>query len=1204
VSPGTFTESEVEDAALAWLEALDWTVAHGPDIAPDMLAAERGDYGDVILSRRLRDALARLNPDLPTEALDHAFRKLTRPEGPELIQCNRAVHRLLVNGVTVEYRTAEGNIRGAQARVIDFDNPTNNGWLAVNQFSVIENKHSRRPDVVLFVNGLPLAVLELKNAATEDATIWTAWQQLQTYKAEIPLLFSPNAILVASDGVEARVGTLSAGREWFKPWRTIEGEALADTLLPELQVVIEGVCDRRRFLDVVRDFLVFEDDGSGRLIKKMAGYHQFHAVQVAVRETLRAAELHAAVPSTRPVLTLVKPEPRARYRTHVPLVPLKAAAGAFGDAQHLPSDEDFEWVAVETRRRLRPGMFAARVEGRSMEPAIPDGALCLFSAPVEGTRQGKTVLVQLRDATDPETGERYTVKRYDSEKVVSDDGSWRHASITLRPINRAFKPIALAPEEGERLQVVAEFVEVLGEGSRDDSTTGDRRIGVVWHTQGSGKSLTMAFYAGRIIREPAMENPTVVLLTDRNDLDDQLFGTFSRCHDLLRQPPVQAESRAQLRELLSVKAGGVVFTTIHKFFPEEKGDRHPVLSDRRNIVVIADEAHRSQYDFIDGFARHMRDALPHASFIGFTGTPIELQDANTRAVFGDYISVYDIQRAVADGATVPIYYESRLAKLALDEAQRPTIDPDFEEATEGEEVERKEKLKTKWAQLEAVVGAAKRLEIVARDIVEHFEKRLDAMDGKAMIVCMSRRICVELYRELVRLRPDWAAEDDDKGLVKVVMTGSASDPPDWQAHIRNKPRREALANRFRDTADPLRIVLVRDMWLTGFDAPSLHTMYLDKPMRGHGLMQAIARVNRVFKDKPGGLVVDYLGLAHELKAALATYTESGGTGRTALDQEEAVALMLEKYEVCCGLFHGFDWVRWTTGKPQERLGLLPAAQEHILKQENGKERCGRAVRELSQAFALAVPHAEALAIRDDVAFFQAVQAVLAKRAPGDARPEEDLDHAVRQIISRAVAPEGVMDIFAAAGLQKPDISILSDEFLAEVRGMPQRNLAVELLQKLLKGEIKTRRRKNVVQARSFAEMLEETIRRYQNRAIEAAQVIEELIGLAREMREANARGEQLGLSEDELAFYDALETNDSAVKVLGDDTLRAIARELVETVRSNVTIDWTLRENVRAQLRVLVKRILRKHGYPPDKQEKATQTVLEQAEVLSAEWAK
>jgi len=1042
----TFTESTVEEAALAWLESIGWHIAHGPDIAPDMPAAERADYGEVVLAQRLRDALARLNPTLPAEALEDAFRKLTRPEGADLIQRNRALHRLLVDGVTVEYRDAEGRIRGAQARVIAFDNPANNDWLAVNQFTVVENKRERRPDVVLFVNGLPLAVLELKNAASEDATIWTAFQQLQTYKAEVPALFATNAVLVVSDGVEARAGTLTAGREWFKPWRTISGEALADAHMPELQVVIEGLLAPRRFLDLVRDFIVFEDDGGGRVIKKMAGYHQFHAVQVAVGETLRAAELARA------------------------------------------------------------------------------------------------------------------------DRVAEGGGRYEA-------------------------------------GGKPGGKPGDRRVGVVWHTQGSGKSLTMAFYAGRIIREPAMENPTLVVLTDRNDLDDQLFGTFSRCADLLRQPPVQAESRAHLRELLSVAAGGVVFTTIHKFFPEEKGDRHPTLSERRNIVVIADEAHRSQYDFIDGFARHMRDALPHASFIGFTGTPIELQDANTRAVFGGYISVYDIQRAVQDGATVPIYYESRLAKLALDEAERPKIDPEFEEATEGEEIERKEKLKTKWAQLEAVVGAEKRLGVVAHDIVEHFEKRLEAMDGKAMIVCMSRRICVELYREIVKLRPAWASEADDQGTVKVVMTGSASDPPDWQEHIRNKPRREALANRFRDAADPLRLVLVRDMWLTGFDAPSLHTMYVDKPMRGHGLMQAIARVNRVFKDKPGGLVVDYLGLAHELKQALATYTESGGTGRTALEQDEAVAVMLEKYEVCCDLFHGFNRSKWTTGTPQERLGLLPPAQEHILAQENGKDRCVRAVRELSQAFALAVPHLEALRIRDDVAFFQAVQAVLAKRAPGDMRPEEELDHAVRQIISRAVAPEGVVDIFAAAGLKKPDISILSDEFLAEVRGMPQRNLAVELLQKLLKGELATRRRKNVVQARSFAEMLEQTIRRYQNRAIEAAQVIEELIQLAKQMRAANARGEQLGLSEDELAFYDALETNDSAVKVLGDETLRGIARELVETVRNNVTIDWTLRENVRAQVRVLVKRILRRHRYPPDKQERATQTVLEQAALLSSEWA-
>ena len=1043
----TLSEADVEQVALDWLNLIGWTVTHGREIAPDTAGAERADYGQVVLERRLRDALAELNPELPAAALDDALRKLTRPTGSTLEARNRTFHRLLVDGVTVEYPLADGAMRGVQARVVDFENPDANDWLAVNQFTVSENKNTRRADIVLFVNGLPLAVIELKNPADEEATIWTAWQQLQTYKAELPGLFSMNAALMVSDGTQARIGPLTAGREWFKPWRTVGGETLADASMTELQVMLEGVFARRRFLDLVRDFIVFEDDGSGALVKKMAGYHQFHAVRVAVEETLRAAALQR-----------------------------------------------------------------------------------------EGRRVG-------------ENGGRYEAR----------------------------------PQPG-------------GE-------PGDRRIGVVWHTQGSGKSLTMAFYTGAIIREAAMQNPTVVALTDRNDLDDQLFGTFSRCQDLLRQPPSQAESRADLRKKLSVNAGGVVFTTIQKFFPEEKGDTHPTLSQRGNIVVIADEAHRSQYDFVDGFARHMRDALPNASFVGFTGTPVELQDANTRAVFGDYISVYDIQRAVEDGATVPIYYESRLAKLALLERERPRIDPEFEEVTESEEVERREKLKSRWAQLEAVVGSENRLSQIAEDIVSHFEQRLEVLQGKAMVVCMSRRICIDLYHELVRLRPGWHDEEDGRGAIKVVMTGSASDPLDWQPHIRNKARREGLAQRFRDADDPLRVALVRDMWLTGFDAPSLHTLYVDKPMRGHGLMQAIARVNRVFKDKPGGLVVDYLGLAPDLKQALATYTQSGGSGRTAVDQEEAVAAMQEKYDVCCGLLHGFDWSRWRTGTPQERLNLLPAAQEHVLAQEDGKERCLKAVRELSQAFALAVPHEEALRIRDDVGFLQAVRAALSKRAATEARPEEELDLAVRQIISRAVASEGVIDIFAAAGLDKPDISVLSDEFLIEVRDMPQRNLAVELLQKLLRGELSIRRSKNIVQARSFAEMLEQSLRRYQNRAIEAAQVIEELIQLAREMREANARGERLGLSEDELAFYDALGTNASAVQVLGDDTLRDIARELVDTVRSNVTIDWTLRENVRAFLRSRVRRILRKHGYPPDMQEKATQTVLEQAEALSEGWA-
>ncbi len=1043
---GRLSESVVEEAALDWLRGLGYATVFGPGIDPDEPGAERADFDEVVLARRLKEALARLNPGVPADALDEAFRKLARADGPTLLATNQGVHHWLVDGVTVEFKRRDGSIAGAPVRVFDYEDPDNNDWLAVNQFSVKGGQHVRRPDIVLFVNGLPLAVLELKNAADENATIGTAFHQLETYQAQIPSLFVYNTALVISDGMQARIGVLGAGREWFKPWRTITGREVAASTLIELRVVLEGVFDRRWFLDLMRHFVVFEDMGGGVLVKKMAGYHQFHAVNVAVEETLRAAQ-----------------------------------------------------------------------EARTQRAAEPR-------------------------------------RQYE-------------------------------------------------EGLRSGGEPGDRRIGVVWHTQGSGKSLTMAFYAGRMILHPEMENPTIVVLTDRNDLDGQLHGTFARCHDLLRQAPVQAESRADLRAKLQVASGGVVFTTIQKFFPEERGDRYPVLSERRNIVVIADEAHRSQYDFIDGFARHMRDALPNASFIGFTGTPIELTDKNTRAVFGDYISVYDIRQAVADKATVPIYYESRLAKLELKESERPRIDPEFEEVTEGEEVERKEKLKTKWAQLEAVVGSEKRVRLIARDLVAHFETRLAAMEGKAMVVCMSRRICVDLYREIVTLRPRWHGEGDEAGTIKVVMTGSASDPLDWQEHIRNKPRREALATRFRDPLDPFQVVLVRDMWLTGFDAPSLHTMYVDKPMRGHGLMQAIARVNRVFRDKPGGLVVDYLGLAPELKAALATYTQSGGTGETAIDQAAAVAAMLEKHEVCLGLFHGFDWTPWTTGKPTDQVALLPLAQEHILAQKDGKARLLPAVTALSQAFALAIPHEEALRIRDDVGFFQAVRSVLAKSEPGERRSDEELDLAIRQIVSRAVVSDQVIDIFAAAGLQKPDISILSDEFLAEVRGMPHPNLAARLLEKLLSDEIKGRSRRNVVQARSFAELLEQTVRRYQSRAIEAAQVIEELIRLAKEMRNADRRGQDLGLTEDELAFYDALETNDSAVKVLRDETLRDIARELVVAVRQNVTIDWTVRENVRANLRVIVKRILRKHGYPPDKQERATLTVLEQAEVLSEGWA-
>jgi type I restriction enzyme, R subunit len=1019
------SESVIEQAALAWLEGLGYEILSGPEIAAGEPGAERTDpeYHDVILDRRLRQALQRLNPALPPEAIEDAYKRLITGSEPSLVTRNHALHQMLVDGVTVEYTRSDGSIGGGLVQVFDYEHPENNDWVAVNQFTIVEGQNNRRPDILIFLNGLPVAVMELKNPTDENATIWSAFQQIQTYKTQIPTLFTYNELLIISDGMEARVGSLTADTERFMPWRTIDGEELAPPSLPQLQVVIEGMLDQRRLLDFIRYFVVFEDEGGGVLVKKIAGYHQFHAVNKALAESISAS-----------------------------------------------------------------------------------------------------------------------------------------------------------------------------------SEGGNKRVGVVWHTQGSGKSLTMAFYAGRLVLEPKLQNPTIVVITDRNDLDDQLYGTFSRCHELLRQAPVQAVDREHLRSLVQVSSGGVVFTTIQKFMPSE-GDHYPQLSDRRNVIVIADEAHRSQYDFIDGFARHMRDALPNASFIGFTGTPIEKTDANTRSVFGDYISIYDIQRAVEDKATVPIYYESRLAKLNLPEEEKPRVDSDFEEATEGEEIDRRERLRTKWAAMEAIVGTESRLRTVAEDLVKHFEERLEVMDGKAMIVCMSRRICVDLYKQIVKLRPTWHSENDEAGVLKIVMTGSATDGPEWQQHIRDKRRREALGKKFKNAKDPFKIVIVRDMWLTGFDVPSLHTMYVDKPMRGHGLMQAIARVNRVFKDKPGGLVVDYLGIAHELKLALATYTESGGSGRTAVPQEEAVAVMLEKYEICRGLFHGFGWSAWISGTSVQKLALLPNAQEHILKQEDGKNRLIKAVSDLSKAFALAVPHDEALRIRDDVGFFQAIRSVLAKAATQQHRPEHELDNAIRQIVSRAVSSGEVIDIFTAAGLRKPELSILSEEFLREVSHLPQKNLAVELLRKLLNDEIKTRSRRNVVKSRLFSTLLESSIRKYQNRAILATQVIEELIGLAKRMREEAAKGEELGLNEDEVAFYDALEVNDSAVNVLGDATLKAIARELVDTVRKNTTIDWTVRENVRAHLRVLVKRILRKYGYPPDKQEKATLTVLEQAEVLSTGWA-
>ena len=1046
------TESDLEGAALGWFQELGYNVAQGATLAPAEDASERSSCAEVVLLGRLQSAIRRLNPTMPEAAQEEAWRKVLRVATPSLIQTNRIFHRMLRDGVDVEYRRPDGSIKGDRARLIDFDRLDSNDFLVVNQFTVVEAHHTRRPDLVVFVNGLPLALIELKNAADETATIWSAYAQLQTYKAQIPGLLQYNAILVISDGLQARIGSLTANQEWFKVWRAIDSATPAPSAALELDVMLRGTLEPRRFLALLEHFITFEEDpDSGAIHKIIAGYHQFHAVNAAVEETVRASLIAEAT------LAREVPEP---YRT--------------GNG--------------------RPG---------------------------------------------------------------------------------------------------------------------DRRVGVVWHTQGSGKSFTMLFFAARVIREPAMQNPTLVVLTDRNDLDDQLFGQFQRCHELLGQMPVQAPSRERLRELLAVASGGVVFTTIQKFLPE-RGSPMPELSNRSNIVVIADEAHRSQYDLIDGLARHLRDALPNASFIGFTGTPIEKTDANTRAIFGNYISVYDIQRAVADKATVPIYYESRIAKLGLNVSALPKLDSEFDAITEGEEQTKKEKLKTKWAALEALVGDPKRIALVAADLVSHFEKRLEALSGKAMIVCMSRRICVDLYNALIGLRPEWASAPDDENetekskdcVVKVIMTGSADDGPAWQPHIRSKDKRRKLANRFKDAKDPFRIVIVRDMWLTGFDAPCLHTMYADKPMQGHGLMQAIARVNRVFRDKPGGLVVDYLGLADQLKHALATYMDSGGQGEPTYDTAQAIAVLLEKHGIACNLLHGFDWSLWTTGQPVQRLGLIPPGQEHILEQPDGKQRFIQVVAELSRAFALCAASDEATAIRDDLSFFQALQAALSKHSTTSQKTPEQLDAAIRQLVSKAITTDGqVIDVFTAAGLPRPDIGILSDQFLSEVRGLKHKNVAAELLAKLLRDEIKTRSQRNLVQSQLFSEKLKKTLNSYHNRAISTMEVIEELIRLAKEMDSATKRGEQLGLTPDEIAFYDALAANESAVKAMGNDQLKVIAAELITQVRKSVTIDWTLRESARAKIRVMVKRILNKYGFPPDLQEEAVKTVLRQAELLCADWA-
>ena len=1050
----TITEDHVEEATLQILkDDLGYNYIYGPDISHDGKTPQRKSYQEVVLVEKLKDALQKINPDIPKEARDEAVKKVLRTSSPKQILDNQHFHKLLTDGVPVEYRK-DGKIKDDTVWIIDFENPNKNEFTAINQFTIIENNVNKRPDVILFVNGLPLAVIELKNIADEKATITDAYNQLQTYKEQIPSLFKFNEILVISDGHLAKAGTLTSNKERFMPWKTINGkEPKKETL--KLEILLKGMFEKSTFLELIRHFIVFENEKE--IKKKLAAYHQYNAVNSAVESTIRASS--------------------------------------------------------ESPRMIR------------------------------------------------ESPENYGL-----------------TSVSNQP-------------------------------------KGDKKAGIVWHTQGSGKSLSMVFYAGKLALSKELENPTMVVLTDRNDLDNQLFGTFSRCKDLLRQKPDKAESRKQIKELLNKSSGGVIFTTIQKFFPEKEKEKYPTLSDRKNIIVIADEAHRTQYGFGAkvsikedkallryGYAKYLRDALPSASFIGFTGTPIEKADKSTPAVFGNYVDVYDIKKAVDDGATVRLLYENRLAKLDIKPEERLKIDPQIENITEDEEA--KTKSKSKWARLEAVVGSPERIKRIAGDIVQHFGERSSVLEGKAMIVAMSRRICIDLYNEIIKMKPEWDNSDDKKGEIKVIMTGSSSDPKEWQKHIRNKQKRNEIGERFKNSKDPLKLVIVRDMWLTGFDVPSLHTMYIDKPMRGHGLMQAIARANRKYKDKDAGLIVDYIGIGVDLRKAISEYTESGGKGKPVLNQDEAVRKMLEKYEVVSEMFHGFNYKKFFELKAKERISLVPQAIDHILKgKEDLKKRFIRETTALLKAFSLSVPHKKAMSIKEEVGFFQAIKSAIVKNTTVSGQYKEELDSAIKQILSKAIVSDRIVDIFEAAGVNKPDISVLSDKFLIEVKGLKQKNLAFEALRKLLNDEIRIIMKKNVVQGKSFMEMIDKTIKRYTNKNIEAAEAIEELIEMARKLREERERGKEFGLSETEIAFYDALADCKDAIEVLGNEKLRFLSLELVKLIRDSVKIDWTMRESIRADLRLKVKKLLKKYGYPPIGREHATELVLKQAELVAKDWA-
>lgn len=1073
------TESGIEKFAIELLERQGYRYVYAPDIAPDSDTPQRESFEDVLLLERLRTALGRINPSVPADAREDAIRQVRRLSSPELISSNEAFHRMLTEGINVSYHK-DGNDRGDLVWLIDFNDPENNEFLVANQFTVVENDVNKRPDIILFINGLPLVVIELKNPADENATIRSAFNQLQTYKQTIPSLFAYNGLMVISDGLEARSGSISAGFTRFMAWKSSDGRLEASPLIGQLETLIKGMLGKATLLDILRHFIVFEkskkeDPATGiitiRTVKKLASYHQYYAVNRAVESTMRASG----------------------------------------------------FIAKEKR-----GWDTLGIHHESPE-------------------------------------------------------SYNLPGVKKQPV-------------------------------------GDRKGGVIWHTQGSGKSLSMVFYTGKIVL--AMDNPTIVVITDRNDLDDQLFDTFAASKQLLRQEPVQAENRNHLKELLNVASGGIVFTTIQKFQPEE-GNVYPQLSDRENIIVIADEAHRTQYGFrakhvdvkdkqgnvtgkkiVYGFAKYTRDALPNATFLGFTGTPIEKTDVNTPAVFGNYVDIYDISQSVEDGATVKIYYESRLAKVALSSEGKKLV-AQLDEELDKEDLAETQKIKAKWTQLEALIGSEARIKQIAQDIVTHFGQRQEVFEGKGMIVTMSRRIAADLYDEIIRIKPQWHSDDLRKGAIKVVMTSASSDGPKISKHHTTKDQRRILAERMKDPQDELQLVIVRDMWLTGFDVPCLHTMYIDKPMKGHTLMQAIARVNRVYKDKPGSLIVDYLGIASDLKEALSFYSDSGGKGDPAVLQEKAVQLMLEKLEVVSQMFHGFAFEDYFEADTSRKLSLILEAEEHILGLENGKKRYIDEVTALSKAFTLAIPHEQAMDVKDEVSFYQAVKARLVKfDSTGTGKKDEEIETAIRQVIDKALVTERVIDVFDAAGIKKPDISILSEDFLSEVRNMEHKNLALEVLKKLLNDEIRGRTKKNLVQSRSLMEMLESSIVRYHNKVLTAAEVIEELIKLSKEITRMDKEPREMGLSEFEYAFYTAIADNESAREVMQKEQLRELAVVLFEKVKQNASIDWTIKESVRAKLKVIVKRTLRQYGYPPDMQALATETVLRQAELIADEIVK